>query len=73
MERILRRELAECEQTIRALDPVRALNDLADAIKGHQIGGAGLIVGSTLIGTARTADLVRMTRQMPKKWRAAMK
>lgn len=33
LERILRRELAECEQTIRAHDPVRALNDLADAIK----------------------------------------
>lgn len=31
LKMILRRELAECEQAIRARDPVRALNDLADA------------------------------------------
>jgi hypothetical protein len=29
----LRRELAECERSIRDRDPVRALNDLADAAR----------------------------------------
>jgi hypothetical protein len=33
LRKILRQELAECEQAIRARDPVRALNDLADASK----------------------------------------
>jgi hypothetical protein len=31
LRKILRQELAECEQAIRSRDPVRALNDLADA------------------------------------------
>ena len=31
IRKILRQELAECEQAIRSRDPVRALNDLADA------------------------------------------
>ena len=33
LRKILRHELAECEQAIRGRDPVRALNDLADASK----------------------------------------
>jgi hypothetical protein len=33
LDRIIRRELAECERAIRDQDPVRALNDLADAVR----------------------------------------
>ena len=33
LRKILRQELAECETAIRSRDPVRALNDLADASK----------------------------------------
>ncbi len=33
LRRIIRRELAECERSMRDRDPVRGLNDLADAAR----------------------------------------
>lgn len=33
LRKIMRQELADCETAIRSRDPVRALNDLADASK----------------------------------------
>ena len=53
---ILRRELAECEQAIRARDPVRALNDLADASKALKSLIRSLETAATDDGAGAVAD-----------------